>query len=226
VEANYTLGAIVDPFGGLAELREDNNTRLGPSFFVDNTGPLAPTVTGTSPDVIGRTTLPRVLGTSEVGAMVRAFTNSTCTGTAVGTTEVSSTGSFSVSATAASNTTTTFYVQAQDPAGNLGACSNGRAYTHDGIAPAVPVINGFSPGSGSGSTNPLAQGVAEANAVLRLFTNSTCTGTPVRTTTVATSGAWAVNVSVASGTTATFYASAVDAAGNVSGCSAGASYTP
>jgi subtilase family serine protease len=225
-EASYTLGAIVDPGGALAELREDNNTRLGSSFVVDNTPPATPVVTGTSPNLIGKTTLPRVLGTSEVSARVRVFTNGTCTGTSVGMSEVDFAGSFSVSATAAANTTTLFYVQAQDQAGNFSGCSNAKAYTHDGIAPSIPRITGFTPGSGSGSTTPLVQGVAEPNARLLLFTNATCTGTPVHTTTVASSDAWAVQVSVASGTTATFHASAVDAVGNVSGCSAGASYTP
>jgi hypothetical protein len=94
----------------------------------------------------------------------------------------------------------------------------------DTQAPGAPVLTGFSPASPSNSTQPTLSGTAEAGATVRLFSGTACTGTLLTTVVASSSGAFFVARTVAANTTSTFVAAAVDAAGNVSACSASISY--
>lgn len=221
----FTLGAIVDPLGSVAELREDDNAKAGPRLQFDNTVPGAPSISATSPSVRGATLSPTLSGTAEAGSTVRIYTNSTCTGTVAGTGTASSTGSFTLTASALANTTTTFYARATDAAGNASPCSSGRSYTHDGIAPTAPVLTGTNPVSPGTSTQPGFQGTAEPGATVRLYTTSTCSGTVAASGTADSGGAFTLPVTVAANATTTVYASATDAVGNLSPCSTGLAYT-
>jgi subtilase family serine protease len=223
--ALFTLGAVVDPGESVFEPREDDNAWAGGAFRIDGTPPATPSITSTSPNGQGTTTMPGVYGTAEANATVRLYTNSTCTGTVAKMGTASTTGSFSLTVTVPANSTTTFYAQAADAAGNVSGCSAGRAYTHDGIAPSTPVLSGTNPSSPGTSTTPAFQGSAEPNTTVRLYTTSTCTGTVAASGSSGTSGAFSLTVTVAADTTTTVYASSADAAGNVSACSAGLSYT-
>jgi hypothetical protein len=223
--ALFTLGAIVDPGEKVFELREDDNAGAGGGFRFDGVPPATPSITSTSPNVQGTSTNPTVNGTAEASATVRIYTNNACTGTVAKTGTASTTGSFSISVPVTANSTTTFYAQAVDAAGNVSGCSAGRNYTHDGIAPSAPVLSGTNPASPGTSTTPAFQGTAEPNATVRLYTTSTCTGTVAASGSSGTSGSFSLMVTVAANTTTTVYASSTDAAGNVSGCSAGLGYT-
>jgi subtilase family serine protease len=224
--ALFTVGAIIDPRGVVTELREDDNAKAGPRLQFDNRPPSAPSLTSTSPNVSGNTTTPVLFGGTEAGATVHIYTDSACTGAVVGSATGSSTsGSFSVSVTAQANATTTFYARATDAAGNVSSCSVGRGYTHDGVAPTVPVLTGTNPVSPGTSTQPAFQGTAEPGATVRLYTTSTCTGTVAASGTVGTTGAFSLLVTVAANATTTVYAAATDAVGNVSACSTGLDYT-
>lgn len=91
----------------------------------------------------------------------------------------------------------------------------------DGIAPATPTITGSDPASPSSDTTPEIEGTAEAGASVRLYTSADCSGSEVASGQADGSGVFSIGVSVASGISTTFYASARDAAGNTSGCSGG-----
>lgn len=74
---------------------------------------------------------------------------------------------------------------------------------------------------------PHVHGTAEPGVDVYLFTNPTCSGSPpwADTANPATGGAFSTQVNVPDNSTTTFYAIAVDAAGNASACSAGITYT-
>ncbi len=91
--------------------------------------------------------------------------------------------------------------------------------------PAAPLLTGTDPASPSLSGSPRIRGAAETGSTVRLYAGSDCTGTPLATASAAELGSPGIGVSVAEGTTATFSATAADAAGNVSSCSASISYT-
>jgi hypothetical protein len=167
-----------------------------------------------------------VSGSTEASATVRIYTDSACTSAVVGVgTASSTTGGFSVSATAQANTTTTFYARATDVAGNISPCSAGRSYTHDGVAPTAPTLMGTDPVSPGTSTQPGFQGNAEPGTTVRLYTTTSCTGTVLASGAVGGTATFTLPVTVTANTTTTVYASATDAVGNISPCSTGLSYT-
>jgi|GEM_PF-2384923 len=87
-------------------------------------------------------------------------------------------------------------------------------------APALPPsVNSTMPGSPGMSSAPLVKGTAEAGSTVRVYTNSTCTSAAVSgsAATFATPG---ISVPVALSSTTSFFATAVDLAGNpASACS-------
>lgn len=94
----------------------------------------------------------------------------------------------------------------------------------DVAAPPAPQLTSTSPASPSPSGTPRIRGAAEAGSTVRLYAGPSCTGTPLATASAAELAAPGVAVNVAKGTTATFSATATDAAGNASACSAPISY--
>ncbi|WP_415835268.1 hypothetical protein [Corallococcus soli] len=95
----------------------------------------------------------------------------------------------------------------------------------DVVPPPAPVLTGFTPASPSFQLQPSLTGTTEAAASVRVFTGAGCAGTPLTTVSAhATTGAFTAPVTAAANATALFSAKAVDAAGNVSACSATATY--
>lgn len=94
----------------------------------------------------------------------------------------------------------------------------------DVVPPAAPQLTSTDPGSPSPSGTPRIRGTAEAGSTVRVYSGTDCTGTPVGTGSAAELGSPGIRVEVAEGVTAAFSATATDAAGNVSGCSASISY--
>lgn len=91
--------------------------------------------------------------------------------------------------------------------------------------PPAPTITGTTPASPSATTTPTVNGTAQADALVKLYAGS-CSGSTVATGTASGAGAFSIGVGPLSlGTTTTFYATATDALGQVSGCSTGRSYT-
>ncbi|MBK8304794.1 MAG: VCBS repeat-containing protein [Chloracidobacterium sp.] len=96
----------------------------------------------------------------------------------------------------------------------------GEVYDIDRDTPATPTITGSTPTSpNNSSTTPTINGTAEADSFVKVYTSNDCT-TGLLAGNFATGVNFAIGVTVTANTTTTIYASATDAAGNVSGCTA------
>lgn len=95
----------------------------------------------------------------------------------------------------------------------------------DVTSPAAPQLSSTDPASPGVSGTPRVRGGAEAGSTVRLYANADCGGTPVATGNAAQLAFPGIAVEVASGATVSFSATATDAAGNSSACSAPISYT-
>ena len=194
------------------------------SYVHDGAAPATPVLTGFSPVSPSSNLNPVLSGTAEAGSTVRIFSGFGCGGAALATVTASSTGTFSSTRAVTANATSTFSATATDAVGNVSVCSAGLSYVHDSTAPAAPVLTGFNPASPSNNLNPVLSGTAEAGASVRLFSGTACSGAVLTTVTASSTGAFSVTRAVGANTTTTFTARAVDAAGNLSACSAAISY--
>jgi len=191
------------------------------TYVHDNIPPEAPIVVDTLPAGPSNVLQPQVRGTAEPGATVRIYPNSTCSGSARGSGSANASGNFSVTATANTNSATTFHARATDAAGNVGPCSSTSVtYLHDSIPPDRPVMLATDPSPWSRTVSaPLVSGTAEPGATVRIFGAANCT-TLLATATASATGAFSVAVELGPGNRqVAFAATAVDAAGNVSLCS-------
>jgi hypothetical protein len=91
--------------------------------------------------------------------------------------------------------------------------------------PSAPQLTSTDPASPSLSGTPRIRGAAEAGSTVRVYAGQGCAGTPVATGGAAALSSPGLEVAVAEGVTADFSATATDAAGNTSACSASISYT-
>jgi hypothetical protein len=97
---------------------------------------------------------------------------------------------------------------------------NHRVRLVDDLASAdAPTLTGTVPASPSSSNNPLVQGSAPTGSTVRLYTNSTCTSAVAATGTAAVLASPGLGVTVPDDSSSTFWATATDSGGNVSGCS-------
>src|SRR5205085_1775816 len=124
----------------------------------------------------------------------------------------------------ADNSSTTFYATASDAAGNVSSCSSGVAYVEDSTAPAAPSSLSATPASPANNNGTATCSRAEAGSTVKLYTNSSCTSAVAATGGAAAFASPGLTVSVADDSSTTFYATATDAAGNVSSCSSGVGY--
>ncbi len=95
----------------------------------------------------------------------------------------------------------------------------------DTEAPAAPQLTGTDPASPSANGTPRIRGNAEAGSTVQVYAGPDCAGAPVVTGSAAELGSPGLTVAVDEGVTATFSATASDAASNTSACSAPISYT-
>jgi PASTA domain/Bacterial Ig domain len=91
--------------------------------------------------------------------------------------------------------------------------------------PSAPQLTTTDPASPSLSSTPRIRGAAEAGSTVRVYAGSGCAGTPVATGSAAELGSPGIEVAVADGISTDFSATATDAAGNTSTCSASISYS-
>ncbi len=91
--------------------------------------------------------------------------------------------------------------------------------------PSAPQLTSTDPASPALSGTPRIRGAAEAGSTVRVYAGSSCMGTPVATGSAAELGSPGIRVDVSANTTATFSATATDAAANTSSCSPPISYT-
>jgi Bacterial Ig domain len=95
----------------------------------------------------------------------------------------------------------------------------------DVLPPLAPQLTSTDPASPDSSGAPRVLGAAEAGSTVRVYASPDCAGTPLATGNATQLGSPGIAVQVAEGATATFSATATDAAGNTSACSAPISYT-
>lgn len=107
------------------------------SYTHDATPPPVPTVVSVAPVSPSRTnTTPVVSGTAEAASTVQLFDNAQCSGTSLVSGVATAQGAYTLTPTVAVNSTTTFYAQATDVAGNPSLCSTTSvAYVHDSLSP-------------------------------------------------------------------------------------------
>jgi hypothetical protein len=117
----------------------------------------------------------------------------------------------------------TYYLVAQyaGDEGNLGSASScgGSVLTVRSLTPVAPSGLGVSPASPANDNAPKITGTAEAGSTVRVYANASCTGTPVATGTAAAFASPGLTVTVADNSTATFHATATNAAALTSTCS-------
>ncbi len=116
-----------------------------------------------------------------------------------------------------------FVVRATDAAGN-GSRLVSRTFTIDTHAPPAPRITDTDPNSPANNNHPRVKGSAASGPAVRLFGTGGCTGTPMARAPAAQFASPGLLASVADDSTTTFHADSIDAAGNVSPCSAGFNY--
>src|SRR5207302_557300 len=118
------------------------------------------------------------------------------------------------------NMSTTYYATATDAAGNVSACSTSSVtYVEDSAAPAAPSVTSSSPASPANDNAPKIIGSAESGSMVKLYTHATCPSPLAAPAVAAAFASPGLTVSVADNSSTSFYATATDAAGNVSSCS-------
>lgn len=203
------------------------------AIVIDTTAPAAPSTPDlasasdsgiSSTDNITNATTPTFTGTAESGSTVRLYDTDgiTVLGSAVATG-----GSWAIASSNLSQGTHIVTARATDAAGNVGAASTGLSVTIDTLAPAAPSAPDLASASDTGVSNsdnittdttPTVSGTAEAGATVTLYDTD---GTTVLGTGIATGGNWSITSSALAAGTHTLTTTATDAAGNVSGASAG-----
>jgi hypothetical protein len=92
------------------------------------------------------------------------------------------------------------------------------------IGPPTPTLTGSDPVSPGTSLTPRIKGQAQLGAAIKIYTTSDCSGVPIKTGTSATLDSPGIEVTVAAGSTTNFRATATDANGDTSPCSASIGY--
>jgi beta-mannanase len=201
-----------DKFGGLSAL-----TPISP--LPASSAPAMPTVSSVSPTGPANNNTVTVKGTAPSGSAVHLYTESSCAGTPIANAMAATYASSGITFSVADNTTTTFYADASNSWGASSCSTTSVTYVEDSAPPAKPILASTNPAGPANNNAPKVIGSAEAGSTVKLYTNSTCTSAVAATGTAAAFASPGLSVSVADNTTTTFYATATDAVGNVSGCS-------
>jgi FG-GAP-like repeat/FG-GAP repeat len=208
------------------DLAVANRTGLGTvSVLLNKIDP--PQITDTDPDSPANNASPTVKGSgAEPNSTVRLYSNPSCTSAVLGTGSANQfNGATGITATVLANQTTSMWVTATDQAGNTSACSIAAfAYTEDSTAPVVAITD-TDPNSPANDSNPEVKGTTEAGSTVTLFKTADCSGPGVGSGTASEFTSPGFTATVADNSTTSFYASAIDAAGNHSACSAPFAYT-
>src|SRR5207237_6656252 len=97
------------------------------------------------------------------------------------------------------------------------------AHLYSPALPDPPPPLSATPASPANNNSPAISGSAEAGSTVKLYTNASCTSAVAASGTAA-AFASGLSVAVADNSSTTFYATATDAAGNVSVCSSRIAY--
>lgn len=233
---NKDEGGLDWPIESSASAESAFASSIAPSFYADDDFSAMPALTSISPlpegSAPGMATVssvmpaspannnkPTIKGTAPAGSTVQLYTESTCAGMPIISAHPETYESTGITVSVADNTTTTFYAEATNSWG-YGPCSaTSVTYTEDSAPPAKPTLSSTNPASPANNNAPKVVGSAEAGSTVKLYTNNTCTSAVAATGTAAGFASPGLGVSVSDNTTTTYYATATDAAGNVSSCS-------
>jgi hypothetical protein len=187
-----------------------------PPFVEDSSPPDAPTIINppTSP---GSERLPQWLFDAEAGASTMCAVHSGLVEVAA---EAPCSSPYTLDLSLEPDGIYTFSVAASDVAGNTSIPST-HEYVLDTTAPDAPAITTVAPASPANDNDPVFSGTAEAGSTVDLFTDDVCSAAPVASGTAAAFAAPGLGLTVADDSTTVLYATATDAAGNTSACSAG-----
>src|SRR5205807_887171 len=168
---------------------------------------------------------PFINGTAEAGSTVKVYTTAGCTGAPAATGTAAAFASPGLTVAVSDDTTTTFKATARAAERRVGSGSaSSVTYVDASPAPTAPSSLGSTPVSPANNNSPAISGTAEAGSTVKLYTTAACTGAPATTGTAAAFASPGLTVAVSDDTTTTFKATATDAAGNTSSCSAGVTY--
>ena len=190
------------------------------TYIEDSTAPDAPSLASTDPASPSSSNSPAVRGSAEPGSLVKLYATADCSGTPVAEGTAATFEEAGLEVPVPADAATSIRATARDGAGNVSGCSGALVYVEDSTPPAAPELVATLPASGSDDNAPLVRGSAEDDSVVRLYAGTDCSGAAVATGTAAELAGAGLPVSVAENSTTTFRATATDAAGNTSECSA------
>jgi hypothetical protein len=186
-------------------------------YVEDSKPPTAPVLTGASPSSPSSSLTPQLQGTAEGGSTVQIFSGASCAGAPLVSVIATTAGTFLAAVNATKNASNVYSALALDAASNKSACSGGLTFVNDSIAPAPPVFSSIV--GSSDLTSGTVQGDAESGSTVTLYLDSMCQIPATAPTAVAGPGTKFSIVVPTPAVTETLYATARDAAGNVSLCS-------
>jgi subtilisin family serine protease len=195
---------------------------------LDTTPPGVPQLIKTDPESPGESNDPRIIGSeSDSTATVKIYAGTSCVGSPAAQGSAAQLAAPGIAVTVADEAEVSFSAIAVDPAQNASGCSASITYKQkdDKEPPVAPQLIATNPASPSASATSRILGVAEPKSTVRLYSNETCLGAPLATASAEALNSLGIPVGVPSSTTLTFWATATDAAGNISLCSAPISYT-
>ncbi|HEV7483495.1 MAG TPA: hypothetical protein VGO13_10395 [Solirubrobacterales bacterium] len=211
--------------------------------------PGVPEVTAVNPPSPADDNLPHVIGSADAGSTVAIYADPGCSGAPVGLGSAATFAEGGIQVGVADNSVTTFYARASWAELPSACSATSVIYQEVTVPPVTPPGGGGSGGSGgtgggppvsskppaapklrtvpggrSNDLTPLVTGSAPGAALVRIYKNSPCAGTPVAAGTAAQLVA-GFAVPVAENATTRFYGEAVSADGKTSDCSDPVSYT-
>jgi uncharacterized repeat protein (TIGR01451 family) len=193
---------------------------------IDVTAPIFPTSPAlavgsdsgsSSTDKLTNVTTPTLTGSAEPNSTVSVYDGGVLLGTAV----VNAGGTWNYTSPTLSSGAHAFTVAATDQAGNTSGLSVGLTINVDAVAPATPTVPDLTAASDTGSSStdnitknitPVLTGVAEANAIVKIYDGATL----LTTVTADGSGNWTYTSTTLSTGVHNITSTATDAAGNVS----------
>ncbi|MFN5330337.1 MAG: Ig-like domain-containing protein, partial [Planctomycetota bacterium] len=229
---NYTIttNPLADGPHNLTSTATDASGNESPAsapatITIDTQGPSRPLISAVSQDtnvagdrITSDNTL-AVSGFAEPGSNVQLFVDGVAVGAPV---TAAADGSYTFPATSAlSDGSHTFTTVATDAAGNASQPSAPVSFSIDTIAPAAPVLNGFTPDTGivgdgkTDSTTPSIVGTAEPGSTVKIYDGSTLLGTGVADA----SGNFSIPVGPLTTGVHNLTSTSSDTAGNTSGSS-------
>jgi glucose/arabinose dehydrogenase len=192
------------------------------SYREDSTLPATPTLEATSPPSPANDNSPLVVGSSDSGTTARIYESGNCTGPVAAAASAADLAA-GLPVAVLDDSTTPLTAIAADSAGNESGCSPALLYSEDSTPPPAPTLSATSPASPANDNDPRVSGDAAAGSQVRIYESGNCTG-PVAAVGNPAELAAGLAVAIADDASVPLAATATDAAGNTSACSAAISY--